>query len=485
MADLENIHDALTLSNFGSVVGMAQRSQLAAQQREIKALLEQQLEEQLRESKRLHDLPPCPSCGQKLATVAKKCHCCHEPVAVIAGFGYDGESQNAVAFPIDQNLSANLHELYRAEVGVFVEAKALAEVMAERLRRPSLALLSTLESPAKDALDRINAANDQAAQMRRFFPQFLRLLLGSLLWVASIFVIRNIPQQESTQLLLFFIASPISIALLFHLVFHFPRNLKKTRDERLVLKQFTGNSVLQELFSDKPTSGKQSIELLKSLADHIEEQANKTDDAFYNVYAEDQLLSRIESCGKEHNVVLKRPTECRLSGDLLGLDFSPTSLDDFSLELRATLERLDSNINALTGTPHADSAAPRTKQPQDSTASEPAIWIRMPNGKTGGPFPESHLRLVKSNPKYPSETAWSRSPDGPWNPIRREAPPENASPGGSESPPKLCMWIRTPAGKKGGPFTQQQVRDAYKSGKIPPGSEYATSEDGPWKPLKR
>jgi hypothetical protein len=46
------------------------------------------------------------------------------------------------------------------------------------------------------------------------------------------------------------------------------------------------------------------------------------------------------------------------------------------------------------------------------------------------------------------------------------------------------LWVRTPDGKRGGPYSKQQVTRAIAAGKLPTGSEAATSPDGPWKVIK-
>ena len=45
-------------------------------------------------------------------------------------------------------------------------------------------------------------------------------------------------------------------------------------------------------------------------------------------------------------------------------------------------------------------------------------------------------------------------------------------------------WVRTSEGKRGGPFTKEQITKAIVAGKIPEGSEVASSPDGPWQKIR-
>ncbi len=49
--------------------------------------------------------------------------------------------------------------------------------------------------------------------------------------------------------------------------------------------------------------------------------------------------------------------------------------------------------------------------------------------------------------------------------------------------PSAPLWVKTPDGKRGGPFTQDQIAKAITAGKIPDGSEAAVTPDGPWKKI--
>lgn len=55
------------------------------------------------------------------------------------------------------------------------------------------------------------------------------------------------------------------------------------------------------------------------------------------------------------------------------------------------------------------------------------------------------------------------------------------------APPVVAIdqyWVRTPQGKRGGPFTKEQIAKAIATGKIPADSEAATSPDGPWRRIR-
>jgi hypothetical protein len=45
------------------------------------------------------------------------------------------------------------------------------------------------------------------------------------------------------------------------------------------------------------------------------------------------------------------------------------------------------------------------------------------------------------------------------------------------------FWVRTPQGKRGGPYSKEQIVRAIVAGRIPVGAEIAYLPDGPWRPL--
>lgn len=62
--------------------------------------------------------------------------------------------------------------------------------------------------------------------------------------------------------------------------------------------------------------------------------------------------------------------------------------------------------------------------------------------------------------------------------IDAEEAPSQASSGGQAG-----LWLRVPSGKTHGPVTKQQVLNGMRNNKIPEGTTYSDSPNGPWKPL--
>jgi hypothetical protein len=67
---------------------------------------------------------------------------------------------------------------------------------------------------------------------------------------------------------------------------------------------------------------------------------------------------------------------------------------------------------------------------------------------------------------------------------RRELAPSKrtSAPDGQRNVDQL--WVRTPEGKQGGPYSQQQIKKAIAAGQLPTGSKAAASPDGPWTVIK-
>jgi hypothetical protein len=102
------------------------------------------------------------------------------------------------------------------------------------------------------------------------------------------------------------------------------------------------------------------------------------------------------------------------------------------------------------------------------------VWVRLPNGKVGGPYGMDTVQANVKDGRYPSGTQWSNSEAGPWEFLVR--------PKGAEQKTDH-LWVRTPEGKRGGPYTKDQISKAIAAGKLPEGSEAASSPDGPWRKI--
>jgi hypothetical protein len=103
----------------------------------------------------------------------------------------------------------------------------------------------------------------------------------------------------------------------------------------------------------------------------------------------------------------------------------------------------------------------------------PCSWfVRLPDGTIRGPFEKA--RVMAWRGRYPSGTQWSNFESGPWEVlVEPKTSPEQST----------RFWVRTPQGMNGGPYTREQLSKAIAAGKIPDGSEAASSPDGPWRKI--
>jgi hypothetical protein len=109
-------------------------------------------------------------------------------------------------------------------------------------------------------------------------------------------------------------------------------------------------------------------------------------------------------------------------------------------------------------------------------------WVKLPNGKTGGPFEKDVVLMNARQGKYPPGTVWSEQPDGPWLPV--PGVKTGATPPPAPIAPASQWWIRTPDGKQSGPHTKEQLAKAAAAGRLPQGTVAADSPNGPWKKVQ-
>jgi hypothetical protein len=109
-------------------------------------------------------------------------------------------------------------------------------------------------------------------------------------------------------------------------------------------------------------------------------------------------------------------------------------------------------------------------------------WLKLPNGKMGGPFEKAVVLMNARQGKYPLGTVWSEQAEGPWVPV----PGVSAPPAPMPAPVAASVqwWIRTPDGKQSGPHTKEQLATAAAAGRIPQGTVAANSPNGPWKQVR-
>ncbi len=106
--------------------------------------------------------------------------------------------------------------------------------------------------------------------------------------------------------------------------------------------------------------------------------------------------------------------------------------------------------------------------------NEGCWYVRLPNGDVNGPREKENIRVMATQGKYPPGTQWSNFETGPWDVlVEPKTSPEQST----------RYWVRTPQGMSGGPYTKEQLSRAIAAGKIPDGSEAASSPDGPWRKI--
>jgi hypothetical protein len=125
-------------------------------------------------------------------------------------------------------------------------------------------------------------------------------------------------------------------------------------------------------------------------------------------------------------------------------------------------------------------------QPWDAGVVEEQVpggmWLRLPNGRMGGPFAK-HLILTQARQgTYPPGTVWSEQADGPW--LLVPGVKAMAAPPPAPIASAVQWWIRTPDGKQSGPHTKEQLAKAAAVGRLPQGTVAANSPNGPWKKVR-
>jgi len=147
-----------------------------------------------------------------------------------------------------------------------------------------------------------------------------------------------------------------------------------------------------------------------------------------------------------------------------------------------SVERGDARDKApMAAIPESMSVLGTTTEPQQESSTV-GVRIKLPSGKTGGPFGKASVIANARQGKYPPGTAWSEAANGPWLPVpalQCVTPPRSAPASDSEG-----WWIRLPSGEQSGPYTKEQLATAAAVGKLPPGTVAANSSDGPWKAVQ-
>jgi hypothetical protein len=100
-------------------------------------------------------------------------------------------------------------------------------------------------------------------------------------------------------------------------------------------------------------------------------------------------------------------------------------------------------------------------------------FVRLPTGEIEGPGEKANIRVLAKQGKYPPGTQWSDTANGPWETLVDEV----------AVTPVLGIWIRTPDGRSGGPYTKDQIRKAIATGKLAANAQAASTPSGPWRSI--
>jgi hypothetical protein len=110
---------------------------------------------------------------------------------------------------------------------------------------------------------------------------------------------------------------------------------------------------------------------------------------------------------------------------------------------------------------------------QPGTPNPHQSFVRLPTGEIKGPGEKANIRVLAKQGKYPPGTQWSNTANGPWETLVDEVVVK----------PVLRIWIRTPDGRSGGPYTKDQIRKAIATGKLPANAQAASTPSGPWRSI--
>jgi hypothetical protein len=108
-----------------------------------------------------------------------------------------------------------------------------------------------------------------------------------------------------------------------------------------------------------------------------------------------------------------------------------------------------------------------------SSANPHRSFVRLPSGEIKGPGEKANIRVLAKQGRYPPGTQWSDSANGPWETLVEEA----------AITPSLRLWIRTPDGRSGGPYTRDQIKKAIATGKLAANAQAASTPSGPWRSI--
>jgi hypothetical protein len=423
MADLDDIHHDLTIGNLSAAASLRQRQAALQKQEEIAALLRSQKQEQ----DRVKQLPQCPQCGARVETVAKICASCRTPLLILA----DVQLQDALPYFVALTATNVQHEL----VDVFRkvqshENKLVGELHQQgaSLQRACQQMSIALQPPVSGHIATLGNAVAGETRARNFWPTFFRVGLGFLLWLGSLWPLSQIAGELShrTVAILFFIAVPLTIAVLFHLLFHSHRGRARAEALEGLRKCFATNPSLRNLLDGSSATGEQVQHYLDSLVSEAESAHAKYDNLLGRLFSCSKVKERLRAFAASHKVtvpqgflVQDKGVLCRLpalAGD--SVEAIGISAGEIARAIRQSLgmagDRDKSTEGPLNG--NATSSGVRS---ESLTGSGGQLWLRSSSGKVSGPYTRSQVASAVSIGKIPDDTKAALSPDGPWQVIKK------------------------------------------------------------------
>jgi len=114
--------------------------------------------------------------------------------------------------------------------------------------------------------------------------------------------------------------------------------------------------------------------------------------------------------------------------------------------------------------------------PMEFESSHPGAhhWLRMLGGEVRGPCYKKDILAAAAKGAYAVGTQWGLSKDGPWEPLVHAVSTVTTD----------KYWVRTSQGKRGGPFTKEQIVQAIMAGTLSVDSVVSSSADGPWRSIE-
>jgi hypothetical protein len=467
MTDINDLNRNVALGNLAS---LAQHREAMRQQQEIaEALKKQERERDYQKS-----LPKCPKCRSPVEPLAERCPSCRTDIVITKSLASDfckqqlGHSYGVFAEENARNRVTDLVQgLVSNQSSLYQEAKALIErISASCVPLTQLLLHKELLTQYREA-----SAQEKQAEDASKNPGCIFGVAFLFLWIAlTVGVLAYVMKASDHKItwysngFMFFVYLGVTFVVSAGIVGFLSQ-----------LSNDIGGVTAQAAGAEK--ARKQAREIIRS---SLDSKGCKL--SFPNDFQ--SLLKKVKADVALWNKLLKKLSNNASDSRVLGVLCTQLGCDAVALPP-------DKDLGVLSDVP--DEAV--AWEEFANLPSTVAVQYRKLFGKDD---PRATAKAEVQSQAAKKVTTKAREAAARPSPLIDEAeqilarrgigvvdarPSSKGAASSTESSSPQRVWVRTPDGKSGGPYTTDQIAKAIAASKIPEGTEVAPSPNGPWKAI--